>query len=242
MLFCLSCDYKKDHVIMKEQVSIAREYILKGIVTHRIPPGSVLFETVMANTLSMSRTPVRQALNDLVSIGLLDHVKGKRGYFLPELSCDDMLHVFNTRKNIEMQAVQEAARLGYSFEDDKIKVIISLIEEERKMRESGNSFAYSLINKDIHFNLVKLSGNIYLSRIFLPIFWRASLYDFCFSAFYNAPYVADNSFFGGFDEHYNIIRAICDGDAAKARECIETHIVPNVERFMKIYNPPDSVG
>ena len=74
---------------MKEQVDIARDYLLENIVMHRILPGTVLFETIIAEKLSMSRTPVRQALNDAVAIGLLTHTKGKRGYLLPELSCKE---------------------------------------------------------------------------------------------------------------------------------------------------------
>ncbi|MDO5115483.1 MAG: GntR family transcriptional regulator [Synergistaceae bacterium] len=220
---------------MKEQVEIAKEYILKSIITHRIPPSSVLYETVVANTLSMSRTPVRQALNDLVSIGLLEHTKGKRGYVLPELSCEDMLHVFDTRKCIEMLAVQEAAGLNYSYENTEIQIILSLVEEEKKMREAGNRFEYSLINRDIHFNFVKLSRNAYLTRIFLPVFWRTSLYDFSFSTFYREPF-SSQTFFGGFDEHLNIVDAICKGDSLKAKECIDIHITPNVERFLRIYS------
>lgn len=220
---------------MKEQAEIARDHIINEIITHRISPGSVLFETVVAERLSMSRTPVRQALNDIVSMGILEHIKGKRGYALPDLSCSDMYQVLNTRKSIETQAVEEASSLGLSFEDSNIQAILLLNKKEREAKAVRDRFAFGLINKDIHFNLVGLSGNIYLARIFPPIFWRASLYDFHFSTFYNDMITTEEPVYGTPDEHRNIVEAICRGDGEEAKRCIERHIVPGIERFQKIY-------
>lgn len=221
---------------MKEQAEIARDYIINGIITHRIFPGSVLFETVVAEKLSMSRTPVRQALNDIVSMGILEHIKGKRGYALPDLSCNDMHHVYNTRKSIEMQAVEEAASLGVSFEDRRIRNLLLLNKREREAKAERDRFVFGLINKDIHFGLIGLSGNIYLARIFPPIFWRASLYDFHFSTFYNDAASAEEPGYGTPDEHRAIVEAICCGDGDEAKRCIERHIVPGIERYQQIYD------
>ena len=220
---------------MKEQVDIARDYLLENIVMHRILPGTVLFETIIAEKLSMSRTPVRQALNDAVAIGLLTHTKGKRGYLLPELSCKDMLNVLNTRKSIEVQAVHEATLLGYSWGNEQIKGLLKLIEEEKEAREQ-NRLRYSLINRDIHYNLVKLSTNPYLSHMFLPIFWRASLYDFHFSPFYNDMTTNKDTFYEGLDEHYHIVEAICNQKIKEAVHNVEKHITPSIKLFLKIYS------
>lgn len=221
---------------MKEQLDIAKEYVINEIISHRIAPGNVLYETVVAEKLSMSRTPVRQALNDVVSIGILEHLKGKRGYTLPALSRKDMLDVFNTRKTIEMQAVEEASANNFSFNDSHIKSILLLIEREKEAIEAKDRFAYTIINRNIHSKLVELSRNIYLSRIFLPLFWRASLYDFYFSTFYNDIVHVVPSVFKGPDEHYEIVQAICDANITGAKHSIEVHIVPTIERYLKIYS------
>lgn len=220
---------------MHELVDIAKDYVINQIITHKILPGSVIFETTVAESLSMSRTPVRQALNAIVSMGLLERVKRKRGYLLPSLSSRDMEQVLQTRRAIESQAVLEAAH-NTPLNIRKLGAIEALITEERACIKEKNRFKYAIVNSRIHTNFIELSGNVYLQRAFTPVFWRASLYDFYFSDFYSeTPIIQIEYFYKDPEEHTRILQAICALDGEFARVGMEMHITATLAMYKKAY-------
>lgn len=172
----------------------AFKHIISHIIHHRVMPGNALYETVIAEELSMSRTPIKQAFNSAVSLGILERKKGKRGYFLPVLEYSDMLYAFSARKAIEKQLILEAAE---NATPEGIREMESLIEEEKMLLNEKNIYLYALINQKIHFCFAKHSGNVYLQRIFPPVFWRNSLYDFYLSKTYRI----ESLLYGNFDAH-----------------------------------------
>ena len=220
---------------MQELVEVATNHVINQIITHKILPGSTIFETTIAESLAISRTPVRQALNAIVSMGILEHEKGKRGYLLPSLNSRDMEQVFQTRKAVESQAVAEAAR-NTSLDTAKIGAIETLIAEERVCIKEKNRLKYAIVNGRIHAGLVELSENVYLQRAFTPVFWRASLYDFYFSDFYSEePLIPIEYYYKDPDEHTRILQAICAADTEFARVGMEMHITSTLAMYKKVY-------
>ncbi len=57
------------HPSLKE---IAYDLVRRKIVNHEFEPGSRIREDLLASELSMSRTPVREAINRLVAEGLTE--------------------------------------------------------------------------------------------------------------------------------------------------------------------------
>ena len=225
---------------MLELVEVATNHVINQIITHKIVPGSTIFETTVAESLSMSRTPVRQALNAIVSMGILEHAKGKRGYLLPALDSRDMEQVLQTRKAIESQAVAEAAR-NAPLDEAKAAAIAALIEEERVRIREKDRLRYAIVNGRIHAGLVDLSENVYLQRAFTPVFWRASLYDFYFSDFYSeTPLIPIEYYYKDPEEHTRILQAIRSSDAEFARVGMEMHIASTLAMYKRIYKEMES--
>ena len=219
---------------MQELVEVATNHVINQIITHKILPGNTIFETTIAESLAISRTPVRQALNAIVSMGMLEHEKGKRGYLLPALSGKDMEQVLQTRKAIESQAVAEAAR-NEPLPTEKIEAIEKLIDEERVCISEKNRLKYAIVNGRIHAGLVDLSENVYLQRAFTPVFWRASLYDFYFSDFYSeTPLIPIEYYYKDPEQHTRILQAICSSDSEFARVGMEMHITSTLVMYKKI--------
>jgi DNA-binding GntR family transcriptional regulator len=86
----------------------AYEQVLDLILSGRARPGDLINERRVAETLSMSRTPVRDALLMLEGEGLLTR-QGKRGLQVKQLRIDDFMDALQIRMLLEPEVTRMAA-------------------------------------------------------------------------------------------------------------------------------------
>jgi len=79
----------------------------QDIAQGRLEPGKKLSEQGLAEALGVSRTPVREALSQLMNDGLL--VGLGRGYTIPDLTPQDVEHIYELRLLIEPAIAQQTA-------------------------------------------------------------------------------------------------------------------------------------
>jgi len=84
-----------------------REQILSG----QLAPGTPLSEYQLATALSVSRTPIREALSRLQAIGLVRSVP-QRGMFVSELGAQDIVEILEIREQLECLAVRRLVEHG----------------------------------------------------------------------------------------------------------------------------------
>ena len=77
----------KNHVI---------NYIYDGIRENRFLPGEKILESHLSKDLGISRAPVREALADLVSAGVLDY-RPQVGNFIASPSPEEIIESYVTR-------------------------------------------------------------------------------------------------------------------------------------------------
>lgn len=93
-------------VPLKDNVyQVLRERLFTG----RFRPGSRVSELALAKELGMSRTPVREALNQLISEGVLEQVPNA-GVFVKKPDRGDLEDLYQLREWLETHAAAEAAR------------------------------------------------------------------------------------------------------------------------------------
>ncbi len=80
--------------------SVIREQILSG----KMAPGSLLLGVELAREIGVSRTPVSDALNVLVTEGLVTNTP-RKGYFVASFSLRDYLYLMDTRLALEQAAI-----------------------------------------------------------------------------------------------------------------------------------------
>ncbi|HYE81633.1 MAG TPA: GntR family transcriptional regulator [Clostridia bacterium] len=85
----------------------AYDYLYDAIITNVIQPGQPIIEQEISSTLGTSRTPVREALKQLESEGLVRHIPG-RGTFVSEVTTQDVEEIFTLRSMLEILALQSA--------------------------------------------------------------------------------------------------------------------------------------
>lgn len=194
--------------------------IIDKVISQKYLPGMQLVENQLAQELGISRTPVRNALRYLVANGFLEEVS-KRGIVVPALNRHDVDCVFELRFLLEPQCAFLAAKRAVSAAD-KNKLYI-LIEKELSRKSNTSNQMDENINRDIHFNIIKLSGNNYYLKALTPVFWRCELYLFFFDSFYLRINASSNKRKSPY-EHRQIVDAIFQNDPEKAKEFMDAHI------------------
>ena len=70
------------------------------IFTGRLPPGASLDEEALARRFSVSRTPVREAMLQLIQSGLVEK-KPRQGAIVTQIDLSDMIRLFEVMSELE---------------------------------------------------------------------------------------------------------------------------------------------
>ena len=107
-----------------------REQIIHGI----FPPGQQINESVLADQLSTSRGPVREALQRLTQEGLLVSLRN-RGVFVKELTIADIREIYAVREAVE-KASAEILLTAADSQIDRTRESLKEIVAEMANQES----------------------------------------------------------------------------------------------------------
>lgn len=131
-----------------------------------IRPEERIREGAMAKALSVSRTPLREALNRLVSEGYMTFTAGQ-GFFCRALTPEQILDLYEARTAVEC----EALRLAYGRADpvDLAEIAAELDASEALYEETTDRLTLLELDEAFHLSLVRLSGNEELQRMLINI-------------------------------------------------------------------------
>ncbi len=135
-----------------------RDEILDG----RLPAGSRLVETELAERFGVSRGPIRDALAELARSGLAMDLP-RRGTFVPSLTEKDLAEVYVIRRAIEEAAVRLAIEHGTP--EDVATMYEALEETERAYGTDDLAAAWDA-DMAFHRCYCRMSGNKRLLTLF----------------------------------------------------------------------------
>jgi len=206
--------------------------IIRMIFESKKRPGDAILETELAETLGISRTPIRQALGKLVTEGFLEK-KRKKGCVIPFPSPEDAKQVFLAREILESQVAKEAALRATKNDVERLRQIL---EKEDEAIVSYDQEGYALTNEKFHLGLVKVIENSYLEQYCRHIFWRSNVYIFFFDSFY----IKNNKLIKPRQltpiQHRRIVKAIELKDPVQAKLEMKTHIRNTFNSIMRLGN------
>jgi DNA-binding GntR family transcriptional regulator len=184
-----------------------REAILSGVLA----PSMWLREDELARSLSVSRTPVREALRRLSDEGLTVRV-ANRGTAIAPMSLDDILAVYLVRESLEGLAARTVALRQPQG------LIDALAEVHRRMEALADDVgALVRLNLDFHRLLREGSGNRYLERFLTQV-------EHAVRRFGRSTYDTPGRVAEMLGEHHAILAAIAAGDADEAERCAVAHM------------------
>lgn len=119
-------------------------------------PGDRLREEEVAERLSLSRTPVREALRRLEADGIVEH-RPRQGAVVRQLSHAEVVELYDMRVVLERTAAEMAAKHGTAAEFDALDDLNAAIAEER-----SNTAKAASINQQFHQSLYFACRNRFL--------------------------------------------------------------------------------
>jgi DNA-binding GntR family transcriptional regulator len=194
--------------VLSEQV---KDRILQWILEGELAPGSRIIETRVARELGVSQAPVREALRDLTTLGVVD-MKPYRGASVREPSKVDLVEAMEVRGELEALAARQAANRISDHELEELRV---LIDEMHKAAEDGDTHGHALKNTAFHTTVVRAARNKTLMRIWSMLEPYARTYVTAMVPGIDLVWLGDR--------HKAILKALVDGDPDRAAETMRLH-------------------
>ncbi len=133
----------------------------RRIINGEFHPGSWIAERELVTEYGLSRTPIREVLNKLVLLGLLQ-VMQNRGYQVKQFTFEDVVEIFNARRAVESANARYAC---FSLDVHFFEKIDSLLEKLHDLdidREGGERAI--AIGNEVHNLIIEFAGNRYLKE------------------------------------------------------------------------------
>ncbi|MFD9704229.1 GntR family transcriptional regulator [Lentzea sp. NPDC059081] len=191
-----------------QAVDVLRELVLTG----EIPAGSRVNEVEVAQRLGISRGPLREAIRHLASERLLTLVP-HRGAFVPAADDGDVRALFELRTALECAAAELAAS---RHTDGDLVRLREVCEESRRGYRAGQPFPYRL-DLAFHQALLDAARSPHIAEQVRLVQQRVVLLR---SALEDDPQHQQASM----DDHDELVKAIGDGDAARASTVMRRHL------------------
>ena len=197
--------------VLSDQIS---QIIIDGLLEGQFKPGDTLVESELANMLGVSRSPIREAIQDLQKAGLVMKKPGRRAV-VRRWTAKDLEELFSVRALLEGYA----ARLAAAHSSESSRETLEQIVADMRAAAAAEDLAL-LVQLDLQFHqeLWRLSGNDMLRSVLSGLKQQFRLFHTMNWKFHGgANQVADN--------HQLLIDAINSGDPQKAEELMGTHVV-----------------
>lgn len=192
--------------------------VTRAIVRGEIRPGDPLVETELANRLSVSRGPIREALAQLERMGLVEKIPYK-GSFVSHLTEDDVRELYTIRTRLEGLAARRIAE-NVKENAQSVTILDGILDQMRAAAKEHDYTALVELDLQFHRALCVLSEHRLLVQIW-ETHLEISLKRFLFlkqNRLYTDP-------IGAADLHQPIVDAIRSGDANKAEAAATHHVI-----------------
>ena len=135
------------------------------LVEGKIAPGSKLNERELAESLNVSRTPIREAIRRLAADGLVELI-ANRGAIAVQLSITDVIHTFNVIADLEGFSGELAAN---NISDTALSELEALQYDMMASYARRDLSSYYKLNLRIHHLINQAANNPVLAKLFSQV-------------------------------------------------------------------------
>jgi DNA-binding GntR family transcriptional regulator len=207
---------------LKEEIfDVLHEKIIAG----KVRPGDWLRQDDIATQLGVSMTPVREALDLLVSVGLAERVP-YRGVRVPQPSPDEIAEAYAMRILLEAAGARAAALKRASSpqgEQTQVDELKRILFRMKGLLSLDDMSTLRQLSRQFHQSVVAMGGNSTLDRLYEMVmnsFPDWMLYEYLF----RHTNMLEGSLADEYDEHMKLVEAIEAGDAMLAESTAIAHI------------------
>lgn len=202
----------------------ARQIIKRLILNGTYRPGDRLKEAEIARDLGISRSPVREAVMNLASEGLIK-LHPQRGAFVRDFGLREVQELFEVREAVEVQAVRLAAERAGKQDFAKLRKFLDATERALEKNEANpdglrgrppaNPYPVDL---DFHTEVSRLAKNERLAQYVVEINTQLQLARV--KSTISRPGRAREAY----EEHVAIYEAIKSGDPDQAERAMKASL------------------
>jgi DNA-binding GntR family transcriptional regulator len=203
--------------INKGNSNSLRDYIIRGVTegiySGALPPGSRLVESELANKFQISRTPVREAILQLESEGLVKILPNRGAvvnvYSIEEI--DEIYIIFGVLEGI-------AASLSVEFvNEEELKQMENYIAKMETSKQNKDRKEWFIYNNEFHSSYLKPCRKKHLLKLIKNYTTQIGRYWYLLLS-----HAENMELFA--EDHKRILEAFKLKDSKMAREQVENHV------------------
>lgn len=164
--------------MFENQIQIHKDKLNDQIFDHlctmlregEFKPGQAVPVSKITKAFGVSAMPVREALTQLLAIGVLDNVSG-RSVGVPALGLDQLKDLRNVRLEVESLATRWAVE---NQDQEFLDEMNSLLEKLENADQSNDMRAHIKANFEFHFRLYRQSNSQVLIEVINTLWLRVS--------------------------------------------------------------------
>lgn len=137
------------------------EIIKKAISQNKLRPGDRIVETRLAKELGISQAPVREAIRELIALGLVES-RPYQGAFVKIIDRQEIFESYDVRIALETQAMQNIAN---HISEDQIIELQKRIDAMHSAGAKNNFEEFIECDRLFHYKILQFNGNKLLIKL-----------------------------------------------------------------------------
>ena len=202
---------------------LVRDDVLGMILRGELKAGQRINEPDVAGRLGVSRVPVREALRELESSGLVEARKHS-GVFVRKLGTEEVRGLYELRAVLDAFAGRRAGQLPVADRAHLADVLDSSVGRMEDAARASNVSAYYSENLRFHWIMVEATGNTALAETYRNIVQKLHLARLTTLA-------QDTGMRTSINWHRDIAAAQRAGDAARCERLLADHVLDAHQRL-----------
>lgn len=201
----------KTSLLAKQVYDQMRQHIM----TRKYLPGEKLDMQSLADRFGVSRSPVKDAIQQLVHEGLLEVIP-RKGTYVTDIQLEDFLEVIETRLMVEQWA---STRFLTTVTAEQLKRLQTTVDEMDQLltKDAFNFEQYSKLDMMFHENIVEWANNSRIQSIYRSLNTHVILSRIVYSTSLESTIERHK-------DHHQLLKAIEEKNVEQFHKAIEQHL------------------
>jgi DNA-binding GntR family transcriptional regulator len=197
-------------------------HIRETLLNSDVYVGQKILHNELGHKLGISHTPLREAMFRLAAEGLLEH-ENYKGFSISAITLDEAREIYETREVIEPPMAEKAAG---AMTPEKSAAFSKILEHYKRVLSEPYNRRRLLIDKKLHMEIAKLSGNKILAQTLSLI---------CDKLIFKSLFEKISPERGQIivEEHWGILGALAKNDGKKAAKLMKSHLLEQKHYMLK---------
>jgi DNA-binding GntR family transcriptional regulator len=209
-------------------VQTVQEAVIKHlrhlILTGKLKRGQRLVQTELSTWLGVSRTPIREALNQLAHDGLV-RISNYKGATVAEFSIQDLVEIYTVRTALESHATYLATQ---RIQDEQLVQLKILMQEMGEAFRSKDFERLLSTHKEFHIGIYRVAGRAHLDELIFRYLDLSNVYQrmaLSLGRGANDP----------IKEHVEILETLRQRDPDQAYSLMKVHLELTMKELLELF-------